>query len=161
MGVLQSYCWWRTACIACPSCVYALHQVWLYEMHSLFKTPTAVFTCRVTVHQELCLSHMVKIMKWAHHCTAARTVIKNKNLFVCFWSNSSPPPIGPGSPPSRSFYITHNDAPQPVGLLCKSNQLDAETSTWQHTALTRDRHSCPRWDSNQQSQQASGRRPTP
>ena len=36
-----------------------------------------------------------------------------------------------------------------------------ETSTWQHTTLTTDKHPCPRWDSNLRSQQASGRRPTP
>ena len=31
------------------------------------------------------------------------------------------------------FYITHNDAPQSVGLLWTSDQFVAETSTWQHT----------------------------
>jgi len=30
-----------------------------------------------------------------------------------------------------------------------------------HTTLTKDKHPCPRWDSNLQSQQTSGRRPTP
>ena len=40
-----------------------------------------------------------------------------------------------------------------------SDQLVAETATWQQT-LTTDRHSCPRWDSNPQPQHASGRRPT-
>jgi len=47
-----------------------------------------------------------------------------------------------------------------LGLLWMSDQPDAETSTSQHTTLTIDRHRCPRWDSNTQSQQASGRRPT-
>ena len=42
-----------------------------------------------------------------------------------------------------------------------SDQLVAETSAWQHTTLTRDKHPCPRRDSNPQSQQAKGRRPTP
>ena len=42
-----------------------------------------------------------------------------------------------------------------------SDQPDAQTSTWQHTTLTRDRHPCPRRDSNPQFQPASGRRPTP
>ena len=28
---------------------------------------------------------------------------------------------------------THSDTPRSVGLLCTSDQLDAETSTWQHT----------------------------
>ena len=95
---------------------------------------------------------------------------------------------GPRPPHSRGFYITHNDAPQSVGLLWTSDRLVAETSTWQHnthnrqtsigllwtsdrlvaetspwqhTILTTDRHLCPRWDSNPWSQQANGRRPTP
>jgi len=32
----------------------------------------------------------------------------------------------------------------PVGLLWTSDQSVAEAATWQHTTLTRDRHSCPR-----------------
>jgi hypothetical protein len=36
----------------------------------------------------------------------------------------------------------------------------ADTSTWQNTTLTTDRHPCPRWGSKPQSQQTSGRRPT-
>jgi len=59
------------------------------------------------------------------------------------------------------FLITHNDAPQSVRLLWTSDQLVAETSIWQRTTLTTDRHSCVRWDSNPQPQQASGSNPTP
>ena len=69
-------------------------------------------------------------------------------------------PSGQGFPNSRGFYITH-DAPHSVELLWTSDQLVAESSTWQHTTLTTDKHPCPRWDSNPQSQQASGRRTTP
>ena len=61
----------------------------------------------------------------------------------------------------RGFLITHNDVPQSVGLLWTSDESVAETSMWQHTTLTTDKHPCPRWDSNPRSQQASGRRPTP
>jgi hypothetical protein len=61
----------------------------------------------------------------------------------------------------RGFLITHNDAPEPVGLLWTSDQSVAEISTWQHTTLTTDKHPCLRWDSNPGSQQASGRRRTP
>ena len=43
----------------------------------------------------------------------------------------------------RFFYITHNDASQWVGFLWTSDQLVAETSTWQHTTLTTDKHPCP------------------
>jgi hypothetical protein len=56
---------------------------------------------------------------------------------------------------------SHNDAPQSVGLLWTSDQSVAETSTWEHKTLTTDKHPCSQWDSNRQSQRASGRRPTP
>ena len=46
-------------------------------------------------------------------------------------------------------------------LLWTSDQLLAETSSWQHTTLTAEKHSYPRWDSNPWSQQASSRTPTP
>jgi hypothetical protein len=36
---------------------------------------------------------------------------------------------GPGSPHSRDFLITHNDAPQSVGLRWTSDHPVAETST--------------------------------
>jgi hypothetical protein len=36
-------------------------------------------------------------------------------------------------PRPRGFLITHNDAPHSVGLLWTSDQLVAETSTWQYT----------------------------
>ena len=46
------------------------------------------------------------------------------------------------APHSWGFWITHNDAPQSVGLLWTSGQLVAETSTWQHTT---DKRPCSRW----------------
>jgi len=49
-------------------------------------------------------------------------------------------PSGPGPPHSRGFNITRNDAPQSVGLLRTCDQLVAETSTWQHTTVTTNRH---------------------
>jgi hypothetical protein len=44
------------------------------------------------------------------------------------------------------------DTPQSVGPLRTSDQPEAETSTWQRTTLTTDRHPCRRWYSNPQSQ---------
>ena len=35
---------------------------------------------------------------------------------------------------------SHSDTPLLVGLLWTSDQPDAQTATWQHTTLTRDRH---------------------
>jgi len=46
-----------------------------------------------------------------------------------FGTTAPPPPSGLGSPHSRGFLITYNDAPQSVGLLWTSDQLVAETST--------------------------------
>jgi hypothetical protein len=44
----------------------------------------------------------------------------------------------------RGFIITHIwDTPQSVGLLWTRDQPVAETSTWQHTTLTRDRSMPP------------------
>ena len=58
---------------------------------------------------------------------------------------------------------SHSDTPHSVGLLWTGDRPVAETPTWQHTtpARERERHPCPQQDSNPQSQQASGRRPTP
>ena len=80
-------------------------------------------------------------------------------LGIYFGATAPSPPIGPGSPHSWCLYIAYNDAPQSVGLLWTSDQLILETSTWQHTAVTRDKHPYPRWDSNPQYHQVSGRRP--
>jgi hypothetical protein len=41
------------------------------------------------------------------------------------------------------FLDPHNDSTQSVGLLWTSVQPEAETSTWQRTTLTTDRHPCP------------------
>jgi hypothetical protein len=61
---------------------------------------------------------------------------------------------------SHTHAHTHTHT-QSVGLLWTSDQPVTETSTWQHTTLTRNRYPCPRRESNSQSQQALGRRPTP
>jgi hypothetical protein len=61
------------------------------------------------------------------------------------------PPVGQGLL-IHKVPGSHTDAPQSVGLLWMSDQLVAVTSTWQHTTVTTDRQTCPRWDSNPQSQ---------
>jgi len=63
-------------------------------------------------------------------------------LFV-FFLLAKQPPSGPWPPHSQYFYITHNDAPQSVGILLRSDQLVAETYTLQHTTLTTDRIHAP------------------
>ena len=61
------------------------------------------------------------------------------------------PKISAGKRPCRS-------PAEIVGLLWTSDQVVAETSTWQHTTLTTDKYPCPRWDSNPRFQQVSGLR---
>jgi len=46
---------------------------------------------------------------------------------------------------------SHSDTPLSVVFICTSDQPISETSTWQHTTLTKDRHPYPP-DSNPQSQ---------
>jgi hypothetical protein len=56
---------------------------------------------------------------------------------------------------------SHSDTPHSCRTTLDEWWPDAKTPMWQHTTLTRDRHPCPGWDSNSQSQQAIGGRPTP
>jgi len=51
---------------------------------------------------------------------------------------------------------SHSDIQYSLGLLWTNDQPDAETSTTQHTSMTKDRHPRRRRDSKPQSQQ-----PTP
>ena len=90
--------------------------------------------------------------------SVGRTTITS---MLYYWWKSSPPLQWARSSSFTGFLDHTHDAPQSVRLLWTSDQLVAETSTWQHTTLTPDKHPCPRSDSNPQSQQASGHRPTP
>ena len=56
---------------------------------------------------------------------------------------------------SRSHTTTRHSREDSSGRVINPSQRPLLTT------LTTDRHPCPRWDSNPQSQQASGRRPTP
>jgi hypothetical protein len=82
------------------------------------------------------------------------------NQILYFFSSGAAAPSVPGPPNYRGFTITLRHTPHLVGLLWTGDQPHAETSTWQHTTLTRDGHLCPRGDSNPQSQQANGGWPT-
>jgi len=59
-------------------------------------------------------------------------------------------------------FITLNDTNKThsVGLLWTSDQSDAETSTYQHTTPTKDKHTCSWLDSNPHSHKSSCRRAT-
>ena len=61
-------------------------------------------------------------------------------FFVSFWCDS---PQWAMASPFLRFLDHTNAAPLSVGLLWTSDQPVAETSTWQHTTLTTDKHSMP------------------
>ena len=67
----------------------------------------------------------------------------NGMLKLWFFFCGAAAQCGPWPPHSWGFEITHNDASQSVGLLWTSDQLVAETSTWQHTTLATDNTSMP------------------
>jgi hypothetical protein len=74
-----------------------------------------------------------------------------------------PKPISPSGPrPPHRWVFEITLRLRTFGrLLRTSDRPVAENFTWQHTTLTRDRHSCARHDSTPQSQQVSGRRLAP
>jgi len=77
--------------------------------------------------------------------------------FFCFWRSR------PQWAMTSSFtrFLEHTQRRTTVGrLLWTSDQLMTETSTWQNSTLRTEKHARTWWDSNPQSQQASGRRPT-
>jgi len=69
-----------------------------------------------------------------------KRLLDTPNLFIYFFFyHDRTAPVGQGIlivKASRSHSDTHHS----VGLVWKSDQPDAETSTWQHTTLTTDKH---------------------
>jgi len=62
--------------------------------------------------------------------------------------------------PDNTQHSQQKDIHAPGGIRTHNpsrRQPEAETSTWQHTTLTTERHPCPRRDSKPQPQQASAR----
>jgi hypothetical protein len=139
-----------------------------------------VFSFIAYGHEQLCFSHTKTHIttfvnpwcnRWKHHTPRclnapllyAGTVLYNILKFLTppfhhQWGNSPSLDRAPSLLWLHSHIQTHHTL---VGLLSTSDRADAKTPMWQHTTLTRDRHACSRWDSNSQSQQANGGRPTP
>jgi len=80
--------------------------------------------------------------------------------YLLFFPHGATVPSGPGLPHYQGYTITLRHATHSLGIVWTGFQPDAENSTWQHTTLTRDRRPCLRRDSNPQSKQVRGRRPT-
>ena len=154
IGVLLSCCLSSQSAstvLLFPSCWHTCNSRILYNLHTIQNGHNpAQESIRLGIHTLIAISTF-------------------STLFVCclfswrynpLWLYFSHPGSGLQPPRFRGFLITHNDAPQSIGLPWTSDQSVAETSTRQHTTLTTDKHPCPGWVSNPRSQQASGRRPT-
>ena len=86
--------------------------------------------------------------------------------FVCFWRDN--PPCGPWPPLSRDLLDhshththTYTQRRTTVGRTPLDEWSARRRDLYVTTHDTHDKRPCPRWDSNPQSQQANGRRPTP
>jgi hypothetical protein len=66
-------------------------------------------------------------------------MLVNIHLAQRKWVKFHQPPMA--QQPLAGF--TNTDTPNSVDLLWTSDQLDAETSTWHHTTLTKGRYLCP------------------
>jgi hypothetical protein len=124
--------------------------------------PTAPLKMKAACYSELSEKQRTSTRKYhpnaglcsAYQLTAcvelyARSVVRVTNFF---FPMARQPPFGGLGRLIIEASRSHSDTPHSVVLLWTSDQLVAETSTWQHTTLTRDRHPCPRWDSNPRSQ---------
>jgi hypothetical protein len=82
-----------------------------------------------TIRQEICLE--TERIGISSHCVHLNTETQNLSevlLFFIIFSGSAAQ-RGLWTLRSRGFLITHNDAPQSVGLLWTSDQLVTDTST--------------------------------
>jgi hypothetical protein len=81
-------------------------------------------------------SNIPRTINSDHRIAATLLLLLLLLLLVLVLSLALQPGSGYGLLVSQGFLITHNDAPQSVGLLWTGDQLVAETSTWQHTQQT-------------------------
>jgi hypothetical protein len=68
---------------------------------------------------------------WQTSCNESETISIIYLFIIIIYGSAAQRELWPPRP--RGFLITHNDAPQSVGLLWTSDQPVVETSTWQHT----------------------------
>ena len=111
--------------------------LWMWELSEGILRPTGQLWTSYEESSPKCGTHTLYYM-WGVTATTTTTT---------FFHRAQKPLIGQGLliiKASRS----HSDTPHSVGLLWMSDKAEAQTSTWQHTTLTRDRHICPRRDSN-------------
>jgi len=99
----------------------------------------------------------VAVTDFSHHSDNPRIELMDGRIYMYFVATTL---SGPGPPHSRGF-LEHTQRRTTFGRTPLDEWSACRRDLWQQTTLTTGRHPCLRWDSNPQSQQASGRRPMP
>ena len=152
LGVLSPE-YWKHLCshLYCLQLNTDCHRTEIFNSH-LNAANTQTHTHTQSVHLQTCPFGF---------CRGFRNLVSNfiafvAVVFVVFWRDS------PQWAMASSFlrFLDHTQRRITVGRT-PLDEWSARRRDLYLTTLTTDEHPCPRWDSNPQSQQASGRRPTP
>ena len=101
------------------------------------KQPNLKEASRISMPHAAVYTELIQSCPVHYACAFVRL---RDNKLICSFSPWLDSPNGPGPPRS------HSDTQHSVGLLWTSDQPVADTSTWQHTTLTKDRQPYPRRD---------------
>jgi hypothetical protein len=143
---------------------YKVVRFWTSSFNFSYKTVAS------GVHSRYCLTASTLPSKCVTCCNIRKlrfaTVNNYPVWFVWFsWEIIDylfpPLPLQRLSPVGQGLINIETSLSHSVGILWTSDQPKADTSTRQHTTLARHRLPCLRRDSNTQSQQPSGHKPTP
>jgi hypothetical protein len=107
----------------------------------------AVYCCVINTFNVYCHDQYIHDIPGSYSaCTTACNFNSSFIMTVFFFCMARQPYMGLGLLVFVEVSWPHTlDTPQSVGLIWTRDQLVAETSTWQHTTLTRDRHPCLGW----------------
>ena len=107
--------------------------------------------CRPNLRTEHRFTEGGKVKHFCRSIYSGYVKIKRQSyseLHPYYFFNTAPhPPVDQGLLIIEDSW-SHSHTPQSVELLWTSDQLVAQTSTWQHTTIIRIGHPCPRRDSN-------------
>jgi len=122
-----------------------LFDVW-FESFKVWRLPHALHAIRfvhVTVYRIMPTGadRALSLLVARFRCFCRRLAFRTEHSHFFYYGAAA---LFGVSPLIIEYSWSHSDPPHSVGLLWTSGQPDAETSTWQHTTLTRNIHPCPR-----------------
>ena len=111
-----------------------MHYTGGYTLNTIHYGPVLLEKSNTWYHNIL---HIFIIVQW-NKSTDLRT-----SALPYIFSMARQPLVGQGLPHFRGLTISLTDTPHSVGLLWTSDRPVADTSTWQRTTRTSDRHPRP------------------